>query len=449
MSIYEQNPMGTVLANAPGMISQALQSRKQNQMNQQQMMMNMQQMQQAQMQLEVQKKQMGMDRGGYGNQALSEYFSQLMMAPGSLVSDPVSGNFVWSMDQAHKMPTQQEAWAQYQAIVGPGNITSADTDYFMGTLWPKLMETRAGLVVSEIQKLEKAGYSEKDMRLIMANNPTLFADLSVVMPYVQNAAPEISAKMAGYMPQKPVSFGAQMSDVAPYLGPAAIGGTAGYNWMQGTAQEYIDAAQSKYESKLQRRSINPETRSTKKLNELKKKLDKLNKSNPRTEQGWKSRATKIKNVTSKITGEKSKIDRVFSVAKKYKDADIAKNTRWARTMAYMPKNYLNFPVAAVAPAVGGTVGGFLGGDKGEAIGSGLGGGVQAAYGTAKGVSLANWLMQKGFGIGSRKLAQGGLMASLDGPLPFGDILGAAWGLGSGSYEMYNAIKEWRAANQSY
>ena len=204
MAIYEQSALGSMLEGLPSGLADMVNARQQKQMTQQQMMMNMQQMQQQQMQMDLQKKQMGMDRGGYGNQMLSEYFNALMMAPGTLASD-THGNFQWTMSPELVMPTKQDAWAKYQQIVGPSNITSADSDYFMGTLWPNLVKERAGLVVSEIQKLEKAGYGPDDMRVIMANNPQLFSDLNTTMPFIQNNAPEISAKMAAYMPQKPVN----------------------------------------------------------------------------------------------------------------------------------------------------------------------------------------------------------------------------------------------------
>ena len=92
---------------------------------------------------------------------------------------------------------------------------------------------------------------------------------------------------------------------------------------------------------------------------------------------------------------------------------------------------------------------MIAGDKGEALGRGLGGGVQTTYGAAKGMSLAKWLAKRVPGIVSKKAAGAGTMAMADAALPIGDILGAAWGLGTGGYEIYNAIQEWRKANQSY
>ena len=108
------------------------------------------------------------------------------------------------------------------------------------------------------------------------------------------------------------------------------------------------------------------------------------------------------------------------------------------------------PIAAFAPTLLGGAGQMLGGDKVEAIGRGLGGGVQAAYGGAKGMSLAKWLAKKVPGIAARKGAQAGAMAMADSPIPGPmDAIGMLWGLGSGGYEMYNAVQEWRRANQSY
>ena len=151
MAIYEQSALGSVLSSVPGAISDAMSAKQQRQMSQQQMMMNMQAMQQSQMQLQQQKISLGMDRGGYGNQDLSSYFTGLMMAPGTLATDD-SGNFQWSMDKSMALPTQQEAWSKYQQIVGPANITEADSRYFMSNLWPSIIKERSGQVVSELLK---------------------------------------------------------------------------------------------------------------------------------------------------------------------------------------------------------------------------------------------------------------------------------------------------------
>ena len=449
MAIYEQSALGTVLSSMPGAISDAMASKQQQQMSQQQMMMNMQAMQQASMQLQQQKIAMGMDRGGYGNQDLSAYFSGLMMAPGELSTDD-SGNFIWSMDASQALPTEQEAWSKYQQIVGPANITEADSRYFMNELWPSIIEKRSGQVVSELQKLEKAGYDESDMQTILYNNPHLKSDMSIVMPFIANMAPEVSAKFASYMPQKPVNMMERITEAGPYIGTVGAGGALGYQYMQGTAQPYIDEATTKFEGKLQRRGVDPTTRTTDKLTKAQKKLNEATRRNPRSPKGWNNRADAIDSARKTISKEKDKIKRVIEKARNIKASDVAKNTRWNRLMKNAPKTRLNMPIAAFAPTVLGGAGDIVAGPKGEAVGRGAGGGVQLAYGGAKGMSLAKWLMKKVPGIAARKGVQAGTMALADSPaLPFGDIIGAAWGIGSGSYEIYNAIQEWRKANQSY
>ena len=52
-------------------------------------------------------------------------------------------------------------------------------------------------------------------------------------------------------------------------------------------------------------------------------------------------------------------------------------------------------------------------------------------------------------IGAKKVIEGGTVAMGDTPAigPM-DAVGLAWGLGSGSYEIYQAIQDWRLANQS-
>lgn len=449
MAIYEQSALGSVLSSVPGAISDVMASRQQKQMSQQQMMMNMQAMQQAQMQLQQQKTAMGMDRGGYGNQELSSYFTGLMMAPGTLATDD-AGNLQWSMEPEQAMPTEAEAWARYQTIVGPANITEADSTYFMTQLWPTLQKKRAGLVVAELQKLEKAGYDESDMQTILYNNPTLKSDMSVLMPFIAQSAPEVSAKFASYMPQKPVDMMERITEAGPAIGTAGVAGTMGYQYMQGTAQTYIDEAVKKFEGKLQRRGVDPTTRTTDKLNKAQQKLSEATKRNPRSPQGWNNRADAMDNARQTISKEKDKIKKIVEKARTFKKSDISKNKRWNRLMKNAPKAKLNMPIAAFAPTVLGGAGDIIAGPKGEAVGRGAGGAVQMTYGAAKGMSLAKWLMKKVPAIAMRKGAQAGTMAMMDSPaLPFGDILGAAWGLGSGSYEVYNAIQEWRKANQSY
>tara|TARA_R100000781_G_scaffold113069_2_gene80970 strand:- start:496 stop:1845 length:1350 start_codon:yes stop_codon:yes gene_type:complete len=449
MAVYEQSALGTALSSLPGAITDAMASNQQRQMNQQVMAQNMQAMQQSQMQLEMQKKQMGMDRGGYGNQMLSEYFTGLMMAPGTLATN-ADGNFEWSLAPEQAMPTQAEAWARYQTIVGPANITEADSTYFMTQLWPELVKSRAGKVISEINKLEQAGYDPSDMQTILYNNPTLKSDMSVLMPYIAEISPEMNAKFAGYMPQKPVEFMERMADLAPGIGTTAMVGGAGYNWMQKTPQKYIDEATKKFEGKLTRRGLDPVTRTTDKLTKAQTKLDEATKRNPRTPKGWNNRADDMDAARKTIGKEKDKIKTILDKARDIRTKDVAKNTRWRRAMERLPKNkVLNMPVAAFAPTVLGAGGQMIAGDKGEALGRGLGGGVQTAYGAAKGMSLAKWLMKRVPSIVSKKAAGAGTMALADAALPVGDILGAAWGLGTGGYEIYNAIQEWRKANQSY
>ena len=120
-------------------------------------------------------------------------------------------------------------------------------------------------------------------------------------------------------------------------------------------------------------------------------------------------------------------------------------------MKKLPANkVLNLPVAALAPQALGAAGEYIGGESGRAVGSGFGGGIQTAYGGAKGISLAKHLMKVLPEIAKKKAVQGGAMAMADSPgLPFGDIAGMAWGLGSGGYEMYKAYQDWKLANQIY
>ena len=449
MAIYEESALGSVLSRVPCAISDAMGARQQRQMNQQQMMMNMQQMQQAQMQLAQQKTAMGMDRGGYGNAQLDAYFTGLLMAPGILATN-ADGNFEWSMAPDQALPTEAEAWAQYQAIVGPANITEADSKYFVNQLWPALLQKRAGLVISEINKLEQAGYDSGDMQTILYNNPGLKSDMSIVMPFIAQNAPEMNAKLASYLPQKPVDFMERMSDLAPGIGTTAMLGGAGYNWMQKTPQKYIDEATKKFEGKLTRRGVDPTARTTEKLTKAQTKLKEATNRNPRTPKGWNNRADDMDNARNTINKEKEKIKRIVEKARDIRTKDLSKNTRWRRAMDRLPKNkMLNMPVAAFAPSVLGAGGQMIAGDKGEAFGRGVGGGVQTAYGAAKGMSLAKWLMKRIPGIVSKKAAGAGTMAMADAALPVGDVLGAAWGLGTGGYEIYNAIQEWRKANQSY
>ena len=120
-------------------------------------------------------------------------------------------------------------------------------------------------------------------------------------------------------------------------------------------------------------------------------------------------------------------------------------------MKYLPKNkVLNFPVISMAPAIAESTGQFLAGDKGGIIGRSMGGGLQATYGAAKGMKLGQYLMKALPQIAKKKAIQGGAMAMADSPaLPFGDVAGMAWGLGSGSYEIYKAYQDWKLANQGY
>ena len=453
MAIYEENPIGTALGQVPNQIMQALQYKQAKGMQDQEMQMNKQAMEQARLQLAAQKKQLGMDRGGFGNKALDDYFMKLTLAPVSLTSG-AGGNFIWS--DSSILPTQAEAWQQYQNFVGPANITEADSRYFMNELWPNLINTRSGNVIGELDNLSESGYSPRDLRFVIMNNPALRQNLGLVLKHLKkdpkNAA--MYTKYAQMMPQKPISMGERVSELAPKIGTAGLAAGYGYQWAQGTSAEGIKEAQE-FSNKFVKRAsgknpINVKARSSEKLTKIKKDLETAKKRKANTPKSVKAKATRLKNLTSKVTKEKSRITKIIDKANKLKFRKIAEKSRWSKAMKKLPKNkLLNLPVAAFAPTVLGAAGQELGGDPGAAIGRGVGGGLQATYGAAKGVSLVKHMAKALGRIGAKKAPKVLGMAAADVASPIGDIAGMAWGLGTGSAEMYQAYKDWKLANQTY
>ena len=443
----EENPIGTALGSIPDALFKALELKQSQQNQQQQTEMNKQTILAAKMQLKQQETALGMDRGGYGNEALNMYFQQLIMAPGALTPN-ASGILEWTGDPRYDVTSQSDAWQNYISFVGAGNINEADSRYFMNELWPAVLKAHTNKMGAELDRLTQANYSEKDIRKVLLNNPRLFKGLNTVMPYLDSKQ---RAQFNQYMPQAEPGFGQRMSSAAPYVGAVGGAGAAGIGWAKTTtSQKFIDEANRKYKKRLKTRGVNPEKRSTKTLNKLNQDLKKLNKSHPKTPKGWNTRADNLVDTKNKITKETSKINRILSKAEQIKAKNISDKSHWNRAMKKMPKTKLNFPVAAFAPTVLGGAGQIVGGSEGEALGRGVGGGVQATYGAAKGVSLAKYLMKVVPKIGAKKAAQAATIAMGDSPAPGPmDAAGLVWGLGSGGYEIYQAIQDWRLANQSF
>lgn len=441
---FEENPIGTALGAAPDAIIKALQYRQAKASQDQEMQMNKQAMEQARMQLKQQEKALGMDRGGYNNQALEDYFMNITMAPVNLVPD-ASGNYMW--DNPQVMPTQAEAWQQYQNIVGPANITAADSRYFMTELWPQAMETRSGNVVGELKKLQEGNFSERDIRLIMMNNPALRQNVGLVLKHTKD--PALKGQLAKYLPQKPIDITGQITSLGPTVGLVGMGAAVAAEALSRTSPDDIKKATEQFEKRLADRKnpIDATTRSSKRLDKIKTDLEKAKKRKANTPKSVKSKATRIQNLTKKSVAEKSNINRIIERATRIQQGRIAQKTYFKKSLPHLKK--MGFPAAAFAPTVLGTGGEYIAGEPGRAIGRGFGGAAQLGYGTAKGVSLAKYLMKVIPRIAGKKAVQGLGMAASDLALPFGDVAGLTWGIGSGSAEIYRAYKDWKLANQQY
>ena len=457
MKVGIMSALSDAIGSIPSTIMQAAKLKQSQQQHEQAMVMNEQAMIQARMQLEQQKKVLGMDRGGYGNDQLTKYFNDLTLSKVSI--RPGDGD--WNVEVDMPLPTQADAWSHYQSLVGPGNITSADTEYFMKTLWPQVMKSRAGKIVSQLDILDKQGFSKRDLRLMTLNQPELQSEIGLVANYLRETDPVNSAQfvqgLTAILPQKDVNIGERVTGLGPVIGLGGVAAGGAYQYAKTkTSKTDIEDARKFAKKFIERGSkktggpIDVDTRTSDKLTKLNKDLEKANKRKAKTPKSVKSKASRISNLNNKISTEKNRINALIDRANKLTKTKIADKTLWKKGMKYMPKNkVLNLPVAAMAPAVLGTAGEYVGGESGRAIGHGFGGGVQTAYGGAKGVSLAKHLMKVLPGIAAKKAVQGGAMAMADSPvLPFGDIAGAAWGLGSGGYEMYKAYQDWKLANQS-
>lgn len=457
--------LSDAIGSIPETIMQAVQLRQASEQhqqqlaqNQQQMLLNSQAMEQARMQLKQQQKVLGMDRGGYGNERLTKFFNDLILSKFSI--RPMDGD--WVVESGGPLPTQDQAWEIYQSFVGPGNITSGDSDYFMKTLWPQVMKSHAGKITTELGMLSQQGFSPRDLRLMMLNQPELQHNVGLVSKYLSETDPINSAPLVKdlikVLPQKDVNVGERITGLGPAIGLGGAAAAGGYEYLKKkTSKTDIEKARKFAKDFIERGGkktggpIDAKTRTSDKLTKLNQDLEAAKKRKAKTPQSIKAKETRVSNINTKIANEKSRINQIVDRANKITKTKIADKTLWNKAMKKLPKNkVLNLPVAALAPQTLGAAGEYIGGESGRAVGSGVGGGVQAAYGGAKGISLAKHLMKVLPEIAKKKVVQGGAMAMADSPaLPFGDIAGMTWGLGSGGYEMYKAYQDWKLANQSY
>ena len=457
----EESPLGTVLSNIPNQIMSMMKMKQASEQQALQAETIKLQQDKLRQQVEQQDKLLGKDRAGYGNQALNRYFTDLVHSP----IDIRPGEEGWSVDAGIPLPSSKEAWATYQSMVGSGNITEADSEYFKNQLWPNVMRTRASSIESALTSLVNQGFSERDIKLMMMNQPNLQTDIGLVNQYLGSLPPQqrqqystTMNKLSQFLPQKQANVMDRLTGLAPMAGGASILGGMGYNLLQKTMPSDIEDAKKYTERFLERRAvagkdniIDPKARTSTNLQKSEQALEKAKKIKAKTAKSKVSKATRIKNLEKKISTEKSNVKKILERAGKTQKKKIADKTLWKKGMKYMPKNkVLNFPVVSMAPAIAESTGQFLAGDKGGIIGRSMGGGLQATYGAAKGMKLGQYLMKALPQIAKKKAIQGGAMAMADSPaLPFGDVAGMAWGLGSGSYEIYKAYQDWKLANQGY
>jgi len=453
MANYEEdeNTLGEVISSMPGQIMKYLefgQTAKHNR----------QRYEQNQTAIDIQRKQLGMDKGAYGNKELDAYFRNLTLSP----IDIRPGADGWTVDAGTPLPTSAEAWAQYESMVGSGNITASDTDHFMQVLYPRLIETRAAKINAAFDNLSKQGFNVRDIKLMMMNQPGLQSDIGLVNQYLGEKDPTkfgpTIQKLSSYLPQKNVNPMESITRLAPFAGGAAMLGGYGYQTMQATSPTDIKKAKEFSQRFLERTAvsgkdniIDPTTRTSTNIQKAEKALEKVKKINAKTKKGKANKATRIKNLENQIKTEKTSTKKVLERAKNIEKRKISDKTYWKRAMKKLPKNkLLNFPVVSLAPAIAESTGQVIAGDKGGILGRGLGGGLQATYGAAKGLSLSKYLMKEIPKIALKKTAQGVAIGMADTPVPGpADVAGMVWGLGSGSYEIYKAYQDWKLANQGY
>ena len=433
----KQTALDSLLSNAPGQIFQMMQMKQAYDQNERQT--------QAYLAANY------MDRGGYG-QAVDEWFNNFVLNPGTLEVGE-NGQWLWkgpagSKPGEYNMLSETEAWAKYVEMVGSDKITPGDSRYFKEKLWPEIIQKRGTLYAAELDKLRNTGYSERDIKNIMIDNPNMLASFGKMMPYADANTRQL---LASVMPQKPVNVLERVASATPVAGAVGGGAYAASSYMDKTpSQEVLDKAKDKFNKHLEKNKINPETRTSEKLTKAEQKLEQAKKrkasKDPKTK-SYKDKQTRIKNARKEVTAEKSRVTRNVNKAKDIRDKYKTKNTRWKQFKGRMPAPGLNFFTAAIAPWAGKTVGGYIGGEGGEAVGRSAGGATQIAYGGLKAKSFWQFLKHTFPKIATKKGAQVAAAAMADSPAPGPmDALAAAWGLGSGSYEMYQAWKQWNRSS---
>lgn len=442
----EQSPLGQVLAQGiqsiPEYRSMGYQrnlSERQQQMAEEQwaqtQKMNQIQMIQMQEQLMLNREANLMDAAGYQNPAVNQYFQDLKYQKGQFISNPsVPGGWEWTGSTA--MPTEDEAWLQYE--LAAGGMTNAQDKKLFEQKYNDAMTSRANRVITEVSRLRDTGHSPDDINYILSQNMggtignQQFGDMISQVYNWQGLQPEHRDLLKPYLKQKPISTTQMLTEAAKNLSGIGMGVGGATAFIEGRQRAGLEAAGRE---RFKKRSERTKT----KLDAAKTELEKAKKSKA------KNKASRVEKLTQKVKDLNNKWGQDKRQLSNLTEKHVKANRFRAKAFNMLKKPFPSTLAATYAGDMLGGLGQRIGGTKGQAYGQLTGAGIQGGLGSYR-------LLRGLYGTGSvlknllwrAPAAVGGAMA--DSPFsPAADIAMASWLLAGAKSDWDKSVKSFDRA----
>lgn len=379
----------------------------------------------------LERKDRGMDAGGYDNMAIAEEFNKYALSKGTV--NTAGGDLTWSGDTV--IPAMDEAWAIYQNKVRETgkSLTSGDYQLF-NQYYSNIINTSNARYKGQIKRLERMGYTPSEISDMIKGNPILEANISTVID--NNEAEDFYTDYLYHKPSEGIlgemGSGATAA-TAVGLGSAGIGG---FKWATNTPEGLIYYARETYREAI--KGTNAELKAAKDMLADAQKTG-------RTDQVKEARKI-LKEAQKKFTETRIKGRRDLKQLSSEK-------VRWKGWQGKIGKVPGAGVVTSIAPFLlgegAGMAGRALGGEKTGAAAKGIvGGGIAGAQAMARTMSLGQYVAKRLAMRFPAMAATAGVSAMADSPLlPIGDIIGLAMAGGMGYSVVKDAMEEWNKANR--
>tara|TARA_R100000808_G_C2154135_1_gene164914 strand:- start:845 stop:2197 length:1353 start_codon:yes stop_codon:yes gene_type:complete len=379
--------------------------------------------------------------GGFENNDISEWMYNLTYGKGGFnTSEGLA--YDAGDNQYDKIPTWDEAMRMYKSkVIASGKTFNATYDTpLLENFYQKMIQSRYSKLSGQIQMLDKQGYSNDEVAKIIADNPTLAHNVSLM----QQIGPQASQAQDFFNPYNPhLPSTGLIGDVGPAgtaFGAtlAYTGGQMVYDWANATPDDVIQLAKQNYHNYMK------DSRSA--VQDAKKYLQEI-----QSKGSYKGRASDIRAAKELVKEAQDKLKEVAQKGRnELRGLDGRIGGRDTRYRTFMKgewgKNLKNLKhLQGFAPMLLGNVAGYgaemIGGEKAGAV---VKGGVATGVG---GMGLGQFVAKRLAQKAPAMAAKWGLAAAADGPVPIGEVIGLALTIGTSYSTIKDAIEEWNKANR--